>query len=803
MMRFALAALLFATAGTAAAGEAPAAEPPAAEQPAAEADAPTADRAADETMAPRARYNLGLEQLAAEDYATAAEAFLAARDDAGPDPRLRYRAAFNLGYALAQGVDGETPPAEAIETLRQSAAWFNDAVRLAPADDEDARVNLELVSRRILQLADQLNAGDKLQARLDRLIDDQRSLRDQLRGLLTDVAAADATAEPIGFKPEFDGLASRERTLTAEVGDCLDLAAEERLYIEQLPEEERTPEQQGRAYQLQGVADQLERARQSLSDARRRLRRLDGERAHRRADAALAELKRAREQLMDPLQVLQAVRRDELELMAHTAAKAAFDAGDAGDADEPSNETPPPWLTAKHLRERQEGIGTRTGGVLGQFDAVAAQAANAPAEGAPEQARLAAAIAEATPPLEEALAAMRTAIGALDADDAAAALPAQEFAAAALGQTIELFADAKGLIEITYAQQQGINALLAPGEATDPRPAAERTAAALAQTTTNQGRLARLERLLAEEAASAPAGQDADPAAGQPADEAAEGDEARQAAQARQEQAEALRLRAAAGLDTLAKALAAADGGAPPASARAAADETLAALDALRRLYFSIVEHLQALRQEQADTHDQTATLQFETSADASAEAVGQLEPVAERQAQHETFGDALANALAQQADAANAAAAQAPTTDDGEPATAAGQAPAGERFAEAAAEVRQASGRMAAAKAVLTEVAARAGAMSPELEPALADQQAALDHLDAALAALAPPEGQENQQGQGQSGGGEQAQQPPAEDAVSQRQALRRLQAIRDREAQRTRQRAGATEQTPVEKDW
>lgn len=796
MMRFAVAALLFGAA--AAASEAPAPEPAAAEQPTAEADAPTADSAvADETMAPRARYNLGLDQLAAEDYAAAAEAFLAARDDAGPDPRLRYRAAFNLGYALAQGVDGETPPAEAIETLRQSAAWFNDAVRLAPADDEDARVNLELVSRRILQLADQLNAGDKLQARLDRLIDDQRSLRDQLRGLLTDVAAANATAEPIGFKAEFDGLASRERTLTAEVGDCLDLAAEERLYIEQLPEQERTPEQQGRAYQLQGVADQLERARQSLSDARRRLRRLDGERAHRRADAALAELKRAREQLMDPLQVLQAVRRDELELMAHTAAKAAFDARDA------SNETPPPWLTARHLRERQEGIGTRTGGVLGQFDAVAAQAANAPAEGAPEQARLAAAIAEATPPLEEALAAMRTAIGALDAEDVAAALPAQEFAAAALGQAIELFADAKGLIELAYAQQQGINALLAPGEAADPRPGAERTAAALAQTSTNQGRLARLERLLAEEAASAAAGQDADPAPGQPADEAAADDEARQAAQVRQEQAEALRLRAAAGLDTLANALAAADGGAPPASARPAADETLAALDALRRLYFSIVEHLQALRQEQADTHDQTATLQFETSTDASAEAVGQLEPVAERQAQHETFGDALADALAQQADAANAAAAQAPTTDDGEPATAEGEALAGERFAEAAAEVRQASGRMAAAKAVLTEVAARAGAMSPELEPALADQQAALDHLDAALAALAPPEGQEKQQGQGQSGGGEQAQQPPAEDAVSQRQALRRLQAIRDREAQRTRQRAGANEQTPVEKDW
>ena len=790
MKPLSLPALLFAAA--AAASEPPATEPPVE----AEADAPAASAAAEETMPPRARYNLGLEQLAAEDYPAAAEAFLAARDDAGPDPLLRYRAAFNLGFALAQGVDGETPPAEAIETLRQSAAWFNDAVRLAPPAEEDARVNLELVSRRILQLADQLNAGDKLQARLDRLIDDQRSLRDQVRGLLTDVAAADATAEPIGFKSEFDGLASRERTLTAEVGDCLDLTAEERLYIEQLPEEERTPQQQGRAYQLQGVADQLERARQSLSDARRRLRRLDGERAHRRADAALAELKRAREHLMDPLQVLQAARRDELELMAHTAAKASFDAGDTGEA---GDEAPPPWLTARHLRERQESIGTRTGGVLGQFDAVAAQAANAPAEGGPEQARLAAAIAEATPPLEEALAAMRTAIGALEAEDAAAALPAQEFATSALGQAIELFADAKGLIELAHATQQNINALLAPAEADEGSASAERTTAARAQTTTNQARLARLERLLQEEAAAQSGGA----AAEQSADESAEESEARQAAEARQQQAEALRASAAAGLDTLASLLATVGADrAPPAPARATADETLAALDALRRLYFSIVEHLQALRQEQADTHDQTATLQFETSTDASEAAVAQFGPVAERQAQHESFGDALADALAQQADAANAAAAQT-GAGAGQNAGDDSEASPGERFAEAAAEVRQASGRMAAAKAVLAEVAARAGAMSPELEPALADQQAALDHLDSALAALAPPQGQQNQQGQGQSGGGEQAEQQPAEDPVSQRQALRRLQAIRDREAQRARQRAGANEQTPVEKDW
>ena len=285
----------------------------AAEPPVAEEDAEV------EALTPRGRYNLGLTQLAGAEYEAAAETFLAARDDAGPDPDLRYRAAFNLGLALAHGVAEDAPPAEAIDALRRSAAWFNDAVRLAPPGDDDARINLELVSKRVLALADQLNEGATLQARLDRLIDDQRSIRDGIRSVLQDaspsgsprasqVADAPATTDTRGITvlledhDAYNALASRERMLAADVGECIDLATEERLFIEQTPPDQLAPEQQGRAYQLRGVVDFLERARQSLSDARRRLRRLEGERAHRRADAALAELKRAREQLFDPLE---------------------------------------------------------------------------------------------------------------------------------------------------------------------------------------------------------------------------------------------------------------------------------------------------------------------------------------------------------------------------------------------------------------------------------------------------------------------------------------------------------------------
>ena len=791
MKALALLALLAATAAEA--EEAPPTDPAPPKQ-----ETSTAEPA-DESLPPRARYNLGLAALAAEDHAAAADAFLAARDDAGPDPLLRYRAAFNLGYALAQGVDAEAPPAEAIEQLRQSAAWFGDAVRLAPPDDEDARANLELVSRRILQLADQLNAGARLEARLDRLIDDQRSLRDQLRGLLADIGAAEAQTEPLGFKTEFEALASRERTLLAELGDCVDLAVEERLFIEQLPAEERSPAQQGRAYRLAGLTDFLERARQSLGDARRRLRRLEGERAHRRADAALEELKRAREQLLDPLAVLQAVLRDELELTAHTAVHAAYGSEPPG--------ARPPWLTAAHLRERQEAVGARTGGVLGQFDAVAAQAdAAAPDDAATGGDRALRAIAEAKPFLEDALAAMRAAIDALANDSAATAVPEQERAVAGLREAIELFADAKGLIELAYAGQQRIGALLVPdadrasaGASLAP---AERGEALFAQTSANQRRLGRLERLLREEPAAVAAGEDGAGAADETTTKAAE---------ERHRQAEALRVRALSGLDALLPHVpAVARGGPPPDAARQAAEDTLQALDALRRLYFSVVEHLQALRQEQADTHDQTATVQFEATTDASAAVVSQLAPVAERQGQHQQLGDALAAALGQQAEAARAAAdaGEADATGEADPVVEDGaQAEVGERFAAAASELRQATGRMASAQAVLAETAARAGAMSPELEPALTDQQAALDHLDAALLALAPPDGDQRQENRGQNEGGDDAapqpQAAPAEEAMSQRQARRRLQAIRDREAERQRRRASSSERDPVEKDW
>ena len=758
-------------------------------------------------LSARGRYNLGLAHFEAGEHETAAAEFLAARDTAGPDPELRYRAAFNLGLSLAAQAgfgdrgaessrqppsDGSAPteppldPEQAIDTLRQSAAWFNDAIRLSPPDDDEARINLELVSKWILQLADQLNEGDKLEARLNRLIDDQRGIRDQVRRLLTDIANEDARTEPIGFQNDFDALAVRERMLMAEVSDCVDLAAEERLFIEQTPEQQRLPEQQSRAYQLAALTDFLERARQSLSDARRRLRRLEGERAHRRVDAALAELKRAREQLLDPVTVLQAVARDEQELLGHTRVHAAFaDGAIRLDRERPG------WLTDKHLAARQEDIGVRTGGILGRFEAVGASASDPSAVGGADPGdaqRAYAAATEAVPILDDGLAAMRAAISALESGDSVEAVPEQDLALAALAEAIELFADVKNLIELAYASQQGIVALLTPDDEADDdgMDPADRAKAVSERVSDNQRRIDRLQALLQEDAASAAA------------DAGEQDEQARQAQEQRYQLAETLRAKVAAGLarleaDVKKDAI---------ANARTRANEAVSDLDDLRRLFFSIVEHLAALRDDQENTHDRTATLQVESSADLGDAFAPSIGAVAERQSGHVRMGDQLTAALARQADVASA-----PATG-GEDTTAAGaqtaDPEAGERLAKAAEEVRKAAGRMTSAATMLDDAAARATTMSPELEPALEDQLAAMEHLENALRELVPPQ-QRQQQGQDQQQGDQPQQQPqPGEDErMSQRQALKRLQAIRDREAERQRRRPERGQPEPVEKDW
>ena len=771
---------------------------PAPEAAAAAAEAPPS---AAETAAesPRARYNAALALLDAGTLEPAVAEFLAARDAAGPDPTLRYRAAFNLGVALAAQTDaGEAKPEETLAALRSSAAWFHDAVRLAPEGDDDARINLEIVLRRIERLADSINRDTSLEARLDRIIDDQRGARDGIRGLLTAVAAQGAGTEPTGFGAEFEALAVRERTLLAEASTVADLGAAESARLGHMDADAQTPEQRARGAQLLAMERYLQRARQSLSDARRRLRRLEGERAHRRADAALAELKRAREQLQDPVTTLQAILRDERRLIAHTRALAAFNGGDIKMEGGDVPASPPPWLTPRHLTNRQEDAAARTGQALTRIEA----AATAPAPSAghppgdeadPATQRLRRAAAEAVPHLQDGLAAMRSAIAALENEAFGEGVAQEQVAARSLSRAIERFADLRALIELAWADQSGAVALLAPPGDDEPDgaaalPEAQRLGAVVAVVADNLERLERLAPLLqeaAQEATSAPPDA-ADQASGQAT------------AGQRHERAETLRTAALAELERMRRVV----NEPRPSRARALppAQGALEHLAELRRLFFNIVEHLQALAADQSNTHDGTATLQFESDVDGLATELGLL---AERQAAHASLGDALADALERQAQAAT----QAP------PAGAQAQPPAsdGEALSEAAAAVRAGAGNMHGANVIMAAAVDAAAASSPDLEPALDEQIAAVERLQDALRLLQPPRDDPQGGADEQPAAANQAAQSPpekspeqADQRMSQRQALRRLQAIRDRDAERQRERRHAPGQPhPVEKDW
>jgi hypothetical protein len=748
----------------------------------------------------RARYNEAIALLDKKEWKAAQTKFLEARDDAGPDPTLRYRAAFNLGIAYAGQADqvaGEDPE-RALELLSSALAWFRDAGRLRPTD-LDAKINAEVVRKRRKQLMDQLNQGkNSLQARLSTLIEDQRALREQVRVLVTAVDEAGASAEPVAFQAEFESLEETERTILAEAGTLLDLAGDERSDVESKPEDQRSDEERMRLAQLSNVEHYVERARGAIADARRSLRRLQGDRAHDRVDGGLAELKRALEQLLDPAAVLKGIAVDQELLASHTAALDELRSGrlslDGAPPGKPAK--PPAWLTTELLSARQRDLGERTGELAARLEAGTSgdASANQAGETDPRAKRMVELARAALPFVKTASEAMRGAQTAIEASQLPDAREKQLEALRALSAAIERFASIRGLIELAYAEQTGLVGLLSP-----PEPGKDEEKASAPTLTTkdraklveegvarNLDRLARLEGLLADEVAALE--QQAAQAQGQGQGQAASPEEVEGQKQLYQT-AEQVRQRAVTALRALA---------AKPTRADAEAGKK--EIEELRRLFFSIVEHLQELLRNQAETHDKTATAH--ASDDAQRET--QIGPLADAQSQHTQRAGELAGALEQQADAASGAQ---PGQQPGQPSP----EEMAKKLAEAAVEVRSALEQMSAASANLTEARDKAGQMSIDLSPALAQQPKALEHLANAIQILQPPqqkpqedqeqnEQKEQQQDQQQD---QQDQQQQQDENLSQQEAQRRLQRVRDREAERQKRQAAPTRQEPVEKDW
>ena len=271
----------------------------------------------------RDTYNQGVTALAKGDFETAEKLLLEARSQAGVDPELRFRAAYDLGLAYAAHSDkvkiGKEPDlAKALELAESAGSWFGDAARLRK-DDANTKANLEIVRARVHAIGDELRKGEgTLEKRLDALIGEQRAVLEDARGAWLSIKQAGGT-DPLAQQGSLTHLADRERGIVAEAGVVDDIAADEIDAIGKKAEDKRSPEEKVRVVQLKNLDLYLLDGRTRIAEARRKLQELAAEAGVARAEAALEALKRAREQLLDPITVLQQLAQEELAVVGDTA----------------------------------------------------------------------------------------------------------------------------------------------------------------------------------------------------------------------------------------------------------------------------------------------------------------------------------------------------------------------------------------------------------------------------------------------------------------------------------------------------
>jgi hypothetical protein len=215
------------------------------------------------------------------------------------------------------------------------------------------------------------------------------------------------------------------------------------------------------------------------------------------------------------------------------------------------------------------------------------------------------------------------------------------------------------------------------------------------------------------------------------------------------------------------------------------ADEKLAEL---RKIFFSVIEHLQELIREQSETRDQTSAANGEDDATRKPK----LGNLVDRQDGHTKMAKAITDVLASQADAA----AKQPAAQGG-----ASHGPDPKALAGAADEVRQAQPDMTDAHAAL--VKARDATQSTEsLVPGVKSQAKAIEHLEAALKLLQPPPRNQNKNDKSDKQDQQDQQKQQQQKQDQQQQQGGAGQRARDEDARRQRQR-GQPASDPVEKDW
>ncbi|MCP5045242.1 MAG: hypothetical protein GY944_29800, partial [bacterium] len=518
------------------------------------------------------------------------------------------------------------------------------------------------------------------------------------------------------------------------------------------------------------------------------------------------ELKRARDQLRDPVQILDALLQDGSELSRYTQAMATVAAAGGGLVTAPAVPEAPPWLTLDALREDQASIQERTSELDERLRAGLEHAEQLPppepttpeqVEQALQQERTLEQIAAASPFITEGAQAFDAAGVALGIDDAREAAVEQMRALAALAEARERFLDLRRLIEVATADQQRLQQVFDPE---DPEAGAQLLAnrlellPALREVQSrNLVRSERLGELIEEERALLPG---ADALASADEEEAARVEQERE----RLEVADQILLVTASSMEGVIAGLAE-TGHTDWQPEAVAGEQAVRGLENLRRLFFSLIEMLRdtARREvELADDTEQVAALEQDDRAH-------RLGPLVPRQGELAEITGTIANALEEQSrqQPIDLAAPADPSTD-----------PEARQQAE---QLRRAAELVLAAQIEMEGGGENLAAEPTDFAQARVHQDQAVEHLREALELLTPPDQQENQdqqqdqqqqeeqqQEQQQEQQGEQPQaepQPRPEDA----DPSQLLQEVRDREAERRRENAERKRRgfDTVERDW
>ncbi|MAJ60935.1 MAG: hypothetical protein CBC48_13635 [bacterium TMED88] len=750
---------------------------------------------------PREALNAGLSALEGEQIGEAQSLFEKARQNAVGDGEVRYRATYNLGWLEVARADSllDQEPAEALSALQRSADWFQEAVNLRP-QAEAPRRNLEIVLARILILSDQLaEQGSKsLEQRLTALIDGQRSINQSLREVSETLQFIEDPHQPEAWRPVFRRLAVEERQWLNEARGLGESAATEQLNLEKKLGDSPAPEDAMRRFQLEGAQHQLHRARERMGQTRQQLRRRSAKRAHRRGALALERLKRSRAQLQDPVLTLEELLRDGARVHEDTQ-RLLFHPTPLLEDSEAKAPNPPPWLTADYLMDGQTSITERSAELDGRF-AAASDLSVSPSD--PEESAQQAQIQATAPFINQGRQAFESAQAALALEDLSEAERNQSAGLAALTKAREQLLDLRGLIELTYrdetrlaqALDEKTNALpgIDPGGLHSAR-IKEAGPAFVALQTRNLERAQRLGALIEQARSRAENASQNTSAAPDTASLKAESE--------RLDTADGLLAMTESSMRGALKALQqTGDGTIAAERSRRSIASAVKGLEGLRRLFFSIVEHVRETLLQQQGLSD--ATNGAGGRDDSEKDLI--IGPVTQRQEALGNKTEALAETLhgqALEASMSPESPASPETHADPESAKKASQ-----QFSQAAEHVLEAAGQMSAAAAALAQ-------NGGTLETARNHQIRSEEALQEALALLTPPPPPSDESTEPEASDSpeesesqtEQAATPQAETSTpgDDREPGQILQAVREREAERHRRRRPPSGYEPVDRDW